>query len=217
MIALDHVTLGTSSLAAGIAAVRDVLGIEIPPGGKHPDMSTHNRVVNVGESRFLELIAVDPDAPAVPHKRWFGLDDPAVKARIAAAPRGVGWVVRTDDLDHVIATSPVELGEARRMSRGERTWRLTVPEAGAMPYDGLVPGVHRVVARTASFDRHAVPRPDAGGDRDAPSPGRRAARRAAAARRARPHLCPRARRDRVARLPLPPARRQRAHPRSLTR
>ena len=139
MIALDHVTLGTSSLAAGIAAVRDVLGIEIPPGGKHPDMSTHNRVVNVGESRFLELIAVDPDAPAVPHKRWFGLDDPAVKARIATAPRGVGWVVRTDDLDRVIATSPVELGEARKMSRGERTWRLTVPEAGAMPYDGLVP------------------------------------------------------------------------------
>lgn len=139
MIALDHVTLGTSSLAAGIAAVRDVLGIEIPPGGKHPDMSTHNRVVNVSESRFLELIAVDPDAPAVPHKRWFGLDDPAVKARIATAPRGVGWVVRTDDLDRVIAASPVELGEARRMSRGERTWRLTVPEAGAMPYDGLVP------------------------------------------------------------------------------
>jgi hypothetical protein len=25
------------------------------------------------------------------------------------------------------------------MSRGERTWRLTVPAAGAMPYDGLVP------------------------------------------------------------------------------
>ena len=36
MIALDHVTLGTSSLAAGIAAVRDVLGIEIPPGGSTP-------------------------------------------------------------------------------------------------------------------------------------------------------------------------------------
>lgn len=140
MIALDHVTLGTASLADGAAALRDALGIDIPPGGKHPDMSTHNRVVNVGDARFLELIAVDPDAPPVPRKRWFGLDDPAVQARIATAPRGVGWVVRTDDLDRVVATSPVELGEARRMSRGERTWRLTVPEAGAMPYDGLVPG-----------------------------------------------------------------------------
>ena len=140
MIALDHVTLGTSSLATGLASVCEVLGIEIPPGGKHPDMSTHNRVVGVGDSRFLELIAVDPGAPPVPRKRWFGLDDPAVKARIATAPRGVGWVVSTDDLDRVIATSPVGLGEARRMSRGERTWRLTVPDVGAMPYDGLVPG-----------------------------------------------------------------------------
>jgi hypothetical protein len=140
MIALDHVTLGTSSLDAGAAALREALGIDIPPGGKHPDMSTHNRVVNVGDARFLELIAVDPDAPAVPHKRWFGLDDPAVQARIAEAPRGVGWVVRTDDLDRVIATSPVGLGEARKLTRGELRWRLTVPEAGAMPYEGLVPG-----------------------------------------------------------------------------
>ena len=139
MIALDHVTLGTSSLDVGAASIRSVLGIEIPPGGKHPDMSTHNRVVNVGDACFLELIAIDPDAPAVPHKRWFGLDDPGVIARIATAPRGVGWVVRTDALDRHIAASPVELGEARRMSRGERTWRLTVPAAGAMPYDGLVP------------------------------------------------------------------------------
>jgi len=140
MIALDHFTLGTSSLAAGVAAVREILGIENPPGGKHPDMSTHNRVVNVGDACFLELIAIDPDAPAVPHKRWFGLDDPAVQARIATAPRGVGWVVATDDIDRVVAASPVELGEPRRLSRGDLTWRLTVPAAGAMPYDGLVPG-----------------------------------------------------------------------------
>ena len=68
MIALDHVTLGASSLDAGAAALREALGIDIPPGGKHPDMSTHNRVVNVGDARFLELIAIDPDAPAVPHR-----------------------------------------------------------------------------------------------------------------------------------------------------
>ena len=139
MSTIDHVTLGTSTLDAGIAALRDALGIEIPPGGKHPDMSTHNRVVNVGDGCFLELIAIDPDAPAVPHKRWFGLDDPAVQARIAKAPRGVGWVVGTDDIDRVVAASPVELGEPRRLSRGDLSWRLTVPAAGAMPYDGLVP------------------------------------------------------------------------------
>ena len=95
--------------------------------------------MNVGDSRFLELIAVDPEAPAVPHRRWFGLDDPHMVRRMAEAPRGVGWVVRTDDLDRLLGSSPVDLGQAKRLSRGERTWRLTVSESGTMPFDGLVP------------------------------------------------------------------------------
>jgi len=139
MMAVDHVTLGTTSLAVGAEFLRQSLGADLPPGGKHPDMSTHNRLMNVGDGRFLELIAVDPEAPAPPHKRWFGLDDPGTIARLAAAPRGVGWVVRTDDLDGVIARSPVDLGEAKRMSRGERSWRLTVHGSGEMPFAGLVP------------------------------------------------------------------------------
>jgi hypothetical protein len=139
MMAVDHVTLGTSSLEAGAGVVRGALGIDMPAGGKHPDMSTHNRVLNVGDSRFLELIAVDPDAPPTPHKRWFGLDDPDVLRRIGQSPRGVGWVVRTDELDGVVQRSPVDLGEAKRMSRGDRTWRLTVSASGEMPFAGLVP------------------------------------------------------------------------------
>lgn len=137
---LDHVTLGTSSLEVGAEYLRHVLGVDIPPGGKHADMSTHNRVLNVGGERFLELIAIDPEAPAVPRNRWFGLDDPGVAARLVERPRGVGWVVRTDDLERVAAASPVDLGQITRMSRGTRSWRLTVREDGMMPFDGLVPG-----------------------------------------------------------------------------
>jgi Glyoxalase-like domain len=137
---LDHVTLGASSLDAGAAWLQRELGIDMPPGGKHPDMSTHNRVLNVGGERFLELLAIDPEAPPLPHRRWFGLDDPAVTARLAQRPRGLGWVVRTDDIAAVKAASPVDLGSAAHMSRGGRTWRLTVREDGMMPFDGLVPG-----------------------------------------------------------------------------
>lgn len=137
---LDHVTLGASSLEVGAEYLRNVLGVDIPPGGKHPDMSTHNRVLNVGGERFLELIAIDPEAPAVPRKRWFGLDDPGVAARLVERPRGVGWVVRTDDLERVATASPVDLGRITRMSRGDRCWRLTVRDDGMMPFDGLVPG-----------------------------------------------------------------------------
>jgi Glyoxalase-like domain len=136
---LDHVTLGASSLEAGAAWLQRELGIDMPPGGKHPDMSTHNRLLNVGGERFLELLAVDPEAPPVPHRRWFGLDDPAVTARLAQHPRGIGWVVRTGDIAAVKAASPVDLGRTADMSRGGRTWRLTVREDGMMPFDGLVP------------------------------------------------------------------------------
>jgi hypothetical protein len=139
MTAVDHVTVGASSLDSGAEFMRGLLGVDMPPGGKHPDMSTHNRLLNVGDSRFLELIAVDPAAPAPPHRRWFGLDDPGVTARLSKAPCALGWVVRTDDMDQVMSASPVDLGRAMPMSRGERTWRLTVSKEGVMPYAGLVP------------------------------------------------------------------------------
>ena len=102
-------------------------------------MSTHNPLLNIGDSCFLELIAIDPAAPAPSRKRWIGLDDPTLIARLADSPRGVGWVVRTDTLERVVAGSPVQLGAPKAMSRGTRSWRLTVPDAGGMPYAGLVP------------------------------------------------------------------------------
>lgn len=49
------------------------------------------------------------------------------------------WVVNTDDLDAVIAASPIDLGEVVTFKRGDRSWRLTVPEDGHLPGDGLLP------------------------------------------------------------------------------
>lgn len=138
-IALDHVTLGASTLEEGAAHLRRELDIEMPAGGIHPNMGTHNKVLNVGDDRFLELLAIDSAAPAPPHRRWFGMDEPVVRASVAERPRALGWVVRTDDIERVSAKSPVELGELTAMSRGSRTWRLTVRKDGMMPFSGLVP------------------------------------------------------------------------------
>ena len=49
------------------------------------------------------------------------------------------WVVGTDNLDVVIAASPVDLGEVVLFTRGDRSWRLTVPKDGSLPMDGLLP------------------------------------------------------------------------------
>ena len=60
-----------------------------------------------------------------------------------SAPNGVCpalcWVVNTPDLDAVVAASPIDLGEVVHFQRGERTWRLTVPQDGSLPEGGLIP------------------------------------------------------------------------------
>lgn len=140
-MALDHVTLGARSLDEGAAYIHATLGVDIPPGGKHPDMATHNRIMRVGDGVFLELLAIDKEAPPLARTRWFAMDDPGQAARLAQRPRPVGWVVSTSNLDAVLAAASVDLGRVLRMSRGERSWRLTVPDDGRMPFGGLVPAV----------------------------------------------------------------------------
>lgn len=137
---IDHFAIGADTLDQGVAAMETALGVTVPRGGKHDAMSTHNCVMQSGNESFFELIAIDPDAPADPGRvRWFTLDDPATQARLADRPRALCWVVGTDDLDGVIAASPVDLGEVVLFTRGERSWRLTVPKDGHLPMDGLLP------------------------------------------------------------------------------
>ena len=93
---IDHVTVGAADLEAGARFVRSKLNVDIPNGGKHPHMSTHNKVARVGDGVFLEIIAIDPGAPPPPRPRWFWLDEPAQTARLAGSPGPIGWVVRTD-------------------------------------------------------------------------------------------------------------------------
>ena len=137
---IDHFAIGADSLEQGIRAMEAQLGVTVPRGGKHAAMSTHNCVMQSGNESFLELIAIDPDAPAdLGRTRWFTLDDPSTQARLKDRPRALCWVVGTDDLDAVIANSPIDLGEVVLFTRGDRSWRLTVPRDGSLPMDGLVP------------------------------------------------------------------------------
>ncbi|MFK7869049.1 MAG: VOC family protein [Roseobacter sp.] len=137
---IDHFAIGADTLDQGVAAMETKLGVTVPRGGKHDAMSTHNCVMQSGNESFFELIAIDPDAPADPGRvRWFSLDDPATQERLAERPRALCWVVGTDDLDGVIAASPVDLGEVVLFTRGERSWRLTVPKDGHLPMGGLLP------------------------------------------------------------------------------
>ena len=96
-------------------------------------MGTHNRLLRLGNI-YLEVIAVDPDAPAPNRPRWFGLDSLQL-----AQPRLIHWVARTDDLEAIAARSLEPLGTVTDAARGDLRWRITIPDDGHLPLDGLVP------------------------------------------------------------------------------
>ncbi len=139
---LDHLTIIAPDLAAGAAHVRDLLGVEMPVGGSHPQMGTHNLLLRLGDDVFLEVIAVDPAVAEPARRRWFGLDDAAaVRRDWHAGNRLRGWVARTGDIDAVLAAHGDILGQKAAVSRGDRHWLFGVPADGRLPLDGIAPSV----------------------------------------------------------------------------
>lgn len=137
--ALDHLVIAAADLAEGRAWAERMLGVPAGGGGVHALMGTHNALWKLGDA-YLEVIAVDPSAPDPGRPRWFSLDDPAMRARIAERPRLVTWQVRPKrGLDAALEGLGVSTGPALAMARDELTWRLTVPEDGVMPFGGLFP------------------------------------------------------------------------------
>ncbi|MEL7026994.1 MAG: VOC family protein, partial [Pseudomonadota bacterium] len=63
---IDHVVVGATQLKLAGPEMKELMGVSVPPGGKHPAMSTHNQVMQSGNDTFFEIIAIDPNAPAFP-------------------------------------------------------------------------------------------------------------------------------------------------------
>ncbi|WP_394848631.1 VOC family protein [Pendulispora brunnea] len=139
MIALDHLILAARTLEEGADWVFARLGATPAGGGKHPLMGTHNRVLRLGDESYLEVLAIDPEAPAPGRPRWFGLDSPEMQARLEQGPALVHWVARTDDIERDARTAPVHMGAIVEASRGDLRWRITVPREGTLLRDGIFP------------------------------------------------------------------------------
>lgn len=138
-IRFDHLVLAARTLEEGVAWVERRLGVTVGPGGKHDVMGTHNRLLALGPGRFLEVIAIDPDAPAPLQPRWFELDSPAMHARLAQGPAFIHWVARTDDIEAAVAAVYEEPPEILALSRGAFRWKIGVPADGSLPRGGIAP------------------------------------------------------------------------------
>lgn len=127
---LDHIAVACADLVAGEAWLTRLLGAPAGGGGAHPLMGTHNRLWSLGPADYLELIAIDPAAPAPGRTRWFGLDG------FAGPPRLAGWVVQAPD-----RTPAPEGSRWETAARGDLHWRITIAEDGRMPPNGLGPAL----------------------------------------------------------------------------
>jgi hypothetical protein len=140
MAEIDHIVLGARTLAEGAAFVEQHLGAKPRPGGAHPGVGTHNLLLGLGKSCYMEIIAADPGQPEPAHPRPFDLDDPAVKVMLEAEPRLLAWVARTPALDAVIARLGPRGGAIRPMQRGDLRWRMAFPPQ-RQDMDNLIPAL----------------------------------------------------------------------------
>ena len=136
---LDHIVIGAATLEQGVDYVRTVLGVTIAPGGKHTKMGTHNCVMSLRHDVYLEVIAIDPDAEGPLRPRWYGLDDPFVRARLQRQPALLTWVVNNSDIELLGSESAFPFGVVTPMWRGDLEWSITIPADGGLPAAGMLP------------------------------------------------------------------------------
>jgi len=58
---------------------------------------------------------------------------------LAERPRLIHWVARTDDIDAARRASSIDPGRVQPMERGAFRWRITIPDDGHLPGEGIVP------------------------------------------------------------------------------
>ena len=117
------------------------------PGGKHALMGTHNRLLSLACEAFprcyLEIIAIDPDAPAPARRRWFDLDDAAMQAALHRGPAPDPLGRARDDLAAECAAGRHrhrprrDPGRRARHAAGLLRWRIAVRADGRRPAGGL--------------------------------------------------------------------------------
>lgn len=148
--AVDHLVVAAATLEQGVAWCQATLGITPGPGGKHALMGTHNRLFKIAGAAFpnayFEIIAIDPAAPPPDRARWFGLDDPALRSRIATQPRLVHVVARSTALERhrreLIAAGcrpgdPTSAG--RDTPQGRLQWQILLRGDGSLGCGGALP------------------------------------------------------------------------------
>ena len=141
----DHLVYTAPNLEEAIDNLAERLGVRPSAGGRHPN-GTHNALLALSNSCYLEIIAPDPTQSRQDSGQAlaFGLDRPQV-------PRLATWAVLAPSLEEVARASQaagydpgVAIDGGRERPDGVKlSWRTTkrpeTQEGWPPPGDGLVP------------------------------------------------------------------------------
>jgi hypothetical protein len=148
---IDHLVVAATSLEEGAAWCEATLGVVPGPGGEHPLMGTHNRLLRIATvdypRAYFEIIAVQPGRTPQRSHRWFDLDTEQVRDTLRRrGPRLLHYVASVPDLRQAVAAWQalgIERGEAveasRETARGLLQWQITIRSDGARLFDGTLP------------------------------------------------------------------------------
>src|SRR5215468_1837201 len=131
----DHMLLGCGDLDMGIGFVERHLGVRAAFGGVHPGRGSRNALLALGERRYLEIIAPDPQQPRSSDVRQLYKIE---------SPRLIEWAAHVDDIDAVVqrltaagvAFEPVRPGARQRPSGQTLRWKALALKDNA---GGLLP------------------------------------------------------------------------------
>ncbi len=135
---IDHLVYTVSNLEAGMYEIDRLLGVRPEPGGQHPDFGTHNAILSLGPTTYLEVIAPDPSLKSPKQGLLF-------QDYYGQEPRLTRWVIRTEKIETLVEKAKaggLHLGEVQSGSREKPdgtmlSWKLTNP--WIMPLDGVIP------------------------------------------------------------------------------
>jgi hypothetical protein len=151
MTEIDHLVVAARTLDEGARWCEATLGVAPDGGGRHALMSTHNCVLKIASDvaprAYLEIIAIDPEAPLPGRARWFGLDDPALQAALERdGPQPLHWAAGTTNLDMLrwgLIAAGFDVGTTLQAERDTPTgllrWRIVVRDDGRLLARGALP------------------------------------------------------------------------------
>ncbi len=127
---IDHIVYTVPDLAAAMDWFEEISGIRPTFGGYHTTQGTKNAVVNLGNQRYLEILAADEENTAIQPPRWMGVDF-LEKAQMTR------WSLKSNDLPNDSAILKNYHKEMGRIQGGQRkttsgnllTWEMIMPLA----------------------------------------------------------------------------------------